>query len=127
MATLYRAGGGSLTWSAASLNGLLASLRAAGQVRSYSGNGVAYLAGGTGLLIVDAAWHVGLRLSEQFEVQTSSGAQFGVSFSSDGAAYTLDQALLASGYVGAVPPPSLAAVYMAFYDTGGRLVCGERG
>jgi len=118
MATLQLAAGNSRSWSATALNGIIANLRLANQARSYS-DGIAFMNAGFGLLIVDASWNVGLRLSEQYEARPASTFRFGIGFALDDLLLDVDAALAGAGYSRPMPISSLASAYMTFYDIGG--------
>ena len=79
MSILPLAAGGARSWTAARLNSIGASLRLASQARVVLDDAV-FMNAGFGLLIVDAEWNVGLRLSEQFEVRPSPSFRFGLGF-----------------------------------------------
>ena len=121
MATLPLAAGGTRSWTASRLNSILASLRLASQARVVFEDAV-FMNAGFGLLIVDAEWSVGLRMSEQFEVRPSPGFPFGLVFFDD-LGMDVDQALLGSGYSGATPINTLETAFMTYFDAGAGAYC----
>jgi hypothetical protein len=72
----------------------LAHLVAGGNTRCQGQSGVTLLsAGGTGLLLVDTAWHIGRRLVETYTVVSEASFPHGIAFQQNPSMFTLAQAL----------------------------------
>ena len=116
MVTLQRRYG-TRTFSTAELTQTLAALRLANQARAYrSTEQLCFLNAGRGLLIADIAVPVNLRLSESFEARPVATNPFGLGFFVAETSSDVNEALQASGYVGAVPLTNLAEAFLAFWD-----------
>ena len=115
--TLIKADGTSHSWTAQDLSAILARMIAAEQAVCVGAEGVAMMNARDGLLLVDAEWVIGRRLTELFTAEARSGQPYGVGFLANSTVFSVHAALEACGYSG-VPVSSLAAVHMVFYDAG---------
>lgn len=116
--TLIKADGSTHSWTAEDLSAVLARMIAGGQAVCVGANGIAMMNARDGLLLVDAEWVIGRRLTELFTVEARSGQPYGIGFINDSVVVSVNTALESCAYSGIIPITDLAQVHMVYYDAG---------
>ena len=113
---LIKASGDTHSWTALELGAILARMLASEQVLCVGAEGIAFMNARDGLLLVDAEWTIGRKLTESFTVEARSGQPYGIGFISGATVVSVNAALSQCGYSGTTPVANLASVYMLYFD-----------